>query len=223
MMFSYSKRLALLLTICGTLLNTSPLLAAKDGDTTKQSSKNSWLKPWTWGKKKGDKPKENKPKEMKEDLLKQVNTRLDSIDKLKKEFSQSQETLLDASMNEKNEEKREKLSKRYAQKKAIEQQLTDWKFKLESDQYLLEKLQTKRPEKIAQIEQHVKAAGDFINKTYGRKRRVRSWFGKKVLHTKNTPQPTEQGPSSVPTPAQSVSTTKEGADVFEDALENLQQ
>ena len=217
MMFSYSKRLALLLTICGTLLNTSPLLAAKDGDTTKQSSQRSWLNPWTWGKKKGDKPKETK-----EDLLKQVNTRLDSINKLKKEFSQSQETLLRASMKEKDEEKREKLSNRYEQKReTIGRQLTDWKLKLDSDRNLLGNLQTIRPKKMEEIEQDVKAAGDFINKTYGRKRRVKSWFEKKVLRTKNTPQPTAQGPSPVHTPAQDVSTKKESEDVFEDAPENL--
>ena len=43
MMFSYSKRLALLLTVCGTLLNTSPLLAAEGDAATKQSSKSSWF------------------------------------------------------------------------------------------------------------------------------------------------------------------------------------
>ncbi|MGB0919663.1 MAG: hypothetical protein ACPGUZ_04040 [Holosporaceae bacterium] len=211
-MFSYSKRLALLLTVCGTLLNTSPLLAAKDGATTKSS----WFKPWTWGKK-----KDNKPKETKEDLLQQVNKRLASIGKLKKEFSQSQEVLLNASMSEKNKEKREKLSKSYTQNKAVEQQLTNWGLTLANDQYLLEKLQTKRPEKIAEIEQHIKESGGFINKTYGRKRRVKSWFGKKFSRTNNTTQPAEQDTSSAPTSTQPVSTEKDD-DVFEDATENLQ-
>ena len=216
-MFSYSKRLALLLTVCGTLLNTSPLLAAKDSETTNQSSKSSWFKPWTWGKK-----KDNKPKETKEDLLQQVNKRLASIDKLTKEFAKEDEQLEGTLKQELDANKRKTLRERSFYVKKTREELITWKKKLDFDQWSLNR-KALPDDALPEIRQNIKASGNFINKIYGYKRRVKSWFGKKLSRTKNTTQPAEQDPSSVPTPAQNVSTTKESEDIFEDATENLQQ
>ena len=221
-MFSYSKRLALLLAVCGTLLNTSPLLAAAGDAATKQSSKSSWLKPWTWGKK-----KDNKPKETKEDLLQQVKKRLASIDKLTKEFAKEDEQLEGTLKQELDANKRKTLHERSFYVQKTREELITWKKKLDFDQWTLNR-KALLDDALPDIRQNIKESGNFINKIYGYKRRVKSWLGKKFSRTKNTTQPAEQDPSSVPqdtssapTPAQPVSTKKED-DVFEDASENPQ-
>lgn len=190
MMFSYSKRLALLLTVCGTLLNTSPLLAAKDGETAKQSSKSSWFKPWTWGKK-----KDNKPKETKEDLLEQLNTRLTSFNKLIKEKNEKLTMLTRLGSVETDLKKQEDLRKKSIKVKSQLEGLSDWKSILRSHQSLLEAFQKEGsgasaialpPEKINKIKKHLKDSADFLKKVYGRKRRLTSWGQKKLGRNQTT-------------------------------------
>ncbi|MEH0002261.1 MAG: hypothetical protein V6Z78_01625 [Holosporaceae bacterium] len=199
MMFSYSKRLALLLTVCGTLLNTSPLLAAKDDATTKSS----WLKPWTWGKK-----KDNKPKETTQDLLDQLDTRLKSFNKLIKENNEKLTVLQNLNSVETDLKKQEARNKKSTKIKIRLEALSDWKLILEGHQSLLEACQKEGsgfstiavpPEKINKIKKHLKDSADFLKKVYGRKRRLTSWGQKKLGRNQTTTErPSEEMMKELP-------------------------
>ena len=174
-MFSYSKRLALLLTVCGTLLNTSPLLAATEGEgATKQSSKSSWFS-WL-----GFKKKDKKPKESPDSLQEQVKENLRHIAKLTKESEEEKKRLEDLARKETNPKAQNKITQDRLKTVNTLEELEKWQTKLTGHQRRFGYQTPLSADEAATIKQDIKKSSKFIGSTYGLTRRLFSGTKKKL-------------------------------------------